>query len=51
MLSIIAGLIALVIGGESLVRGASKLALSMQISPLVVGLTVVAFARTLLHGH
>jgi len=46
MLSIIAGLIALVIGGESLVRGASKLALSMQISPLVVGLTVVAFGTS-----
>ncbi|MCA9158552.1 MAG: calcium/sodium antiporter [Planctomycetales bacterium] len=46
ILSIIVGLMALVIGGELLVRGASKLALSMQISPLVVGLTVVAFGTS-----
>ena len=36
------GLIALVVGAELLVRGASKLAISFGISPLVVGLTVVA---------
>lgn len=46
ILSIIAGLVALVIGGELLVRGASLLALSMQISPLVIGLTVVAFGTS-----
>ncbi len=46
IVSIIAGLIALVIGGELLVRGASLLALSMQISPLVIGLTVVAFGTS-----
>jgi cation:H+ antiporter len=33
----------LVAGGELLVRGASRLALAFGISPLVVGLTVVAF--------
>lgn len=41
-----AGLAALVLGANSLVRGASKLALSLGISPLVVGLTVVAFGTS-----
>jgi cation:H+ antiporter len=40
------GLIALVAGAELLVRGASKLALSWGISPLVVGLTIVAFGTS-----
>ena len=40
------GLILLVLGAELLVRGASKLALSFGISPLVVGLTVVAFGTS-----
>ncbi|MBM4180267.1 MAG: calcium/sodium antiporter [Betaproteobacteria bacterium] len=40
------GLIALVAGAELLVRGASRLALSFGISPLVVGLTVVAFGTS-----
>mgnify|MGYP005847125515 CR=1 FL=1 len=40
------GLIALVAGAQSLVRGSSKLALSFGISPLVVGLTVVAFGTS-----
>ena len=40
------GLIALVAGAELLVRGASRLALSMGLSPLVVGLTVVAFGTS-----
>ena len=42
----IAGLVALVAGAELLVRGASKLALSFGISPLVVGLTIVAFGTS-----
>jgi cation:H+ antiporter len=41
-----AGLVALILGASSLVRGASKLALSFGISPLVVGLTVVAFGTS-----
>lgn len=41
---LIAGLILLAIGAEALVRGASALALRLGIAPLVVGLTVVAFA-------
>jgi cation:H+ antiporter len=36
------GLGTLVLGAESLVRGASRIALSWGISPLVVGLTIVA---------
>ena len=40
------GLTLLVLGAEALVRGASRLALSMGVSPLVVGLTVVAFGTS-----
>ncbi|MCB1995532.1 MAG: calcium/sodium antiporter [Burkholderiaceae bacterium] len=40
------GLVALVAGAELLVRGASRLALSFGISPLVVGLTIVAFGTS-----
>ncbi len=40
------GLATLVGGAELLVRGASRLALSIGISPLVVGLTVVAFGTS-----
>ncbi len=42
----VAGLVGLVIGASLLVRGASKLALSFGISPLVVGLTIVAFGTS-----
>ena len=40
------GLLALIAGASLLVRGASRLALSFGISPLVVGLTVVAFGTS-----
>ena len=40
------GLVLLVIGANALVRGSSKLALSFGISPLVVGLTIVAFGTS-----
>lgn len=40
------GLVLLVAGGESLVRGASQLATAARISPLVVGLTIVAFGTS-----
>ncbi len=40
------GLTLLVVGAEALVRGASRLALTMGVSPLVVGLTVVAFGTS-----
>jgi len=44
--SLVLGLVLLVLGGEFLVRGASRLATSFGISPLVVGLTVVAFGTS-----
>ena len=40
------GLGLLIVGAESLVRGASRLAAALGISPLVVGLTVVAFGTS-----
>lgn len=46
ILLFILGLVALVAGAELLVRGASRLATTMGISPLVVGLTVVAFGTS-----
>ncbi len=42
----VAGLALLVLGANSLVSGASKLALSFGLSPLVVGLTIVAFGTS-----
>ena len=42
----LAGLAALTAGAALLVRGASKMALSFGISPLVVGLTIVAFGTS-----
>ncbi|MCS7060021.1 MAG: calcium/sodium antiporter [Anaerolineae bacterium] len=41
-----AGLALLIAGGESLVRGASRLAAVLGVSPLVIGLTVVAFGTS-----
>jgi cation:H+ antiporter len=41
-----AGLLLLTIGGEILVRGSSKIAAMLGISPLVIGLTVVAFGTS-----
>jgi cation:H+ antiporter len=43
---LIAGLILLVAGAELLVRGAASLAAAFKISPLVVGLTVVAYGTS-----
>lgn len=43
---LIAGLLLLIGGAEILVRGASRLAVGIGISPLVVGLTVVAFGTS-----
>lgn len=40
------GLVLLVLGAELLVRGASRLATTLGISPLVVGITVVAFGTS-----
>ena len=40
------GLTLLIVGADVLVRGAAKLALSFGVSPLVIGLTVVAFGTS-----
>jgi len=45
-LEIVGGLACLIAGGELLVRGASALAAAVRISPLVIGLTVVAFGTS-----
>ncbi|MES0873661.1 calcium/sodium antiporter [Sinimarinibacterium thermocellulolyticum] len=46
LVSLALGLALLIAGAELLVRGASRLALRFGISPLVVGLTVVAFGTS-----
>ncbi|MCU0495261.1 MAG: calcium/sodium antiporter [Chloroflexaceae bacterium] len=43
---ILLGLVLLTVGGELLVRGASAIAAAVGISPLVIGLTVVAFGTS-----
>ncbi len=40
------GLVILILGGELLVRGSTSIALKAKISPLVVGLTIVAFGTS-----
>ena len=45
-LLLVVGLVTLLGGGEFLVRGASALAAVLKISPLVIGLTVVAFGTS-----
>lgn len=42
----IVGLVFLVVGAEALVGGASRLAAAIGISPLIIGLTVVAFGTS-----
>jgi len=46
ILILLTGLVILVLGGDFLVRGASSFALKMNLSPLVVGLTIVAFGTS-----
>lgn len=46
VLFIVGGLAILVAGGELLVRGASRIAALAGVSPLVIGLTVVAFGTS-----
>ncbi len=46
LLLFLLGLVALVVGAEWLVRGSSRLAAALGVSPLVIGLTVVAFGTS-----
>lgn len=46
LVALVVGLVVLVGGGELLVRGASRLAVAAGISPLVIGLTVVALGTS-----
>lgn len=43
---VVIGLVGLVLGGDFLVRGASRLASSFGVSALVIGLTIVAFGTS-----
>ena len=45
-INIIGGLLFLYLGAEGLVKGSSALALRFRISPLIVGLTIVAFGTS-----
>ena len=45
-LSILGGFIILTLGAEALVRGASAIALKLGITPLIIGLTIVAFGTS-----
>ncbi len=46
VLLLVAGLVLLTVGADGLVRGASRLAAAAGVSPLVVGLTVVAYGTS-----
>src|SRR5690606_22731676 len=46
ILLLVLGLVILVVGAEFLVKGSARLATAVGISPLVVGLTVVAFGTS-----
>jgi cation:H+ antiporter len=46
VLFIVGGLVMLFVGAEGLIRGSSNLAIKIGITPLVVGLTVVAFGTS-----
>jgi len=43
---LVAGLVLLVVGADALAKGASRLAAAAGISPLVIGLTIVAFGTS-----
>lgn len=47
LFAMLAGLVLLYFGAEGLVRGSSSLALRLGISPLVIGLTVVAYGTSM----
>jgi cation:H+ antiporter len=43
---LIAGLVLLVVGADALVKGASQLAIMVGLSPLIIGLTIVAYGTS-----
>lgn len=43
---VLIGLAVLIVGGESLVRGASSIAKRLKVAPIVIGLTIVAFGTS-----
>lgn len=43
---LIIGLVLLIFGGDFLVKGASRIALRFNVSPMVIGLTIVAFGTS-----
>ncbi len=45
-LTLVLGLVLLVVGAEFLVKGASKIAAILKISPLIIGLTIVAYGTS-----
>ena len=45
-LSLVVGLVLLVVGAELLVKGASKIAAILNIAPLIIGLTIVAYGTS-----
>ncbi len=45
-LTLLAGLVVLAVGGDILIRGAVSLAKALNLSPLLIGLTVVAFGTS-----
>ncbi|RPH94120.1 MAG: calcium/sodium antiporter [Calditrichaeota bacterium] len=47
LLYVLFGLVLLYFGAEGLVRGSSSLALRLRVSPLVIGLTVVAYGTSM----
>lgn len=47
LLSLLIGIVGLYYGAEWLVRGASRVAVALHVSPLVIGLTVVAFGTSM----
>ena len=46
ILILFAGLVVLILGGDFLIKGSSSIALKMKLSPMVVGLTIVAFGTS-----
>lgn len=44
LILLVAGIVLLILGAEAMVRGATRLAIGLGVSPLLVGLTVVAFS-------